>query len=282
MIQISDLNFGYRKKQMLFQKLNISLMPGNIYGLLGRNGAGKTTLLKIIGGLLNPVEGRCSFRGFPAFQRNPKSLEETVFLPDNSYLPPMKAAEYLNVYAPFYSRFSREKCMEYLENFEVPMTGKLSGLSFGQKKKFSIAFALAANSKVLLMDEPTNGLDIPAKSIFRKLVASSITDEKIFLVSTHQVKEMKNLIDPIIILDEGRIVFHEPVHEIEKRYRIRFQLEKPDQVDTLYYESTPGGYVVLTENKGGFESEIDIELLFNAVISRSGKMSSQFQKEAII
>ncbi|MGE5679730.1 MAG: ATP-binding cassette domain-containing protein [Bacillota bacterium] len=212
------LYFSYRKSEPLIENMNISLKPGNIYGLLGRNGAGKTTLLKLISGLLLPEFGCCSFRSNDVSSRSSKLLKEIYFLPEHSYLPPLKASEYLKIYSSFYPGFDKERFYEFLDSFEIPASGKLTGLSFGQKKKFSIAFALASNTSLLLLDEPTNGLDIPAKSIFRKLVASSISEEKIFIVSTHQVKEMKNLIDPILIIDNGKIVFNEPVSEIEKRF----------------------------------------------------------------
>lgn len=282
MINFSNLTFGYKKKKLLFDDLSLSLMLGNIYGLLGKNGAGKTTLLKLISGLLYPHSGGCTFENYPTMKRSPEILKEFFFLPENSFLPLVTVKEYLEIYSPFYPHFSKGKFLGYLEDLELEKNGKITSLSYGQKKKFSIAFALAADTKVLLLDEPTNGLDIPSKSVFRKLIASSISEEKIFVISTHQVRDMKHLIDPILILDDGKIIFNQQIAEIEQRLSLELQREEPDQDEVLYYESTLGGYAVLTENNNGSENEIDIELLFNAVVAQNKKVINLFNIEAAV
>ena len=282
MINFSNVKFGYKKKKPLFDDFNIGFMPGNIYGLLGKNGAGKTTLLKLISGLLYPQSGSCTFENYATMKRKPEILSEIFFLPENSYLPSVTFKEYIELYAPFYRNFDSNRFLKYLSDLEIEGAGNITSLSYGQKKKFSIAFALAANTKVLLLDEPTNGLDIPAKSVFRKLVASSVSEEKIFIISTHQVRDMKHLIDPILILDEGEIIFNRQIAEIEKRLSLELMREKPEIDDALYYENTLGGYAVLTENKNGSENEIDIELLFNAVVDKNKKVFNLFNIEAAV
>ena len=276
------MNFGYKKKKLLFDDFNLLLTPGNIYGLLGKNGAGKTTLLKLISGLLYPQNGSCNFENSPTMKRNPEILKVIYFLPENSYLPYVNIREYIEIYSPFYKRFDENNFFKYLHDFEIDRSSKIMSLSYGQKKKFSIAFALAANTNVLLLDEPTNGLDIPAKSVFRKLVASSINEEKIFVISTHQVRDMKHLIDPILILDDGKIIFNKQIMEIEQRLSLELIREEPDENEVLYYENTLGGYAVLRENNNSSENEIDIELLFNAVVALNKKVINLFNVEAAV
>jgi ABC-2 type transport system ATP-binding protein len=105
------------------------------------------------------------------------------------------------------TRFSVKKDFyEYLELLEVNETGKLNTLSFGQQKKFVIAFALACHTRVLILDEPTNGLDIPSKVRFRKLIASVMNEDRLIVISTHQIRDLENLIDHIVIVDEGKLL----------------------------------------------------------------------------
>lgn len=282
MVKIKNLNFSYKMKDRLFQNFNLSLSLGNIYGLLGKNGAGKTTLLKLISGLLYPLNGECTFNELVTSKRTPDFLKEIFFLPEISYLPAIKVREYLEIYSTFYPRFDENKFYSCLKDFEIETGKKLTSYSYGQKKKFSVAFALASNTKILLLDEPTNGLDIPAKSVFRKLVASSIDDEKTFVISTHQVRDMKHLIDPILILEKGEIIFNRQIAEIEQRLSLEFMHEEPNPNEVLYYENTLGGFAVLKENNDRSENEIDVELLFNAVVAENQKIGNLFNTEVTV
>ena len=280
MIEIKKLSFSYRKKEKLFTNLNLHLPPGNIFGLLGKNGAGKTTLLKIISGLLFPQGGDCEALGYKPQCRSPHFLEEIYFIPEEFFIPAITISEYENIYAPFYPRFSSEQLSGSIRDFDLTMKEKLSSFSYGQKKKFLLAFGIATNCKLLILDEPSNGLDIPSKSQFRKLLASSITDDRTFIVSTHQVRDMENLIDPIIILDNGKIIFNYSVYEVSKCLSVQLQQDAPDSDKVLFSEKTLGGYAVITENISGTDSQIDLEILFNAVIKNREKISSIFGKGA--
>jgi ABC-2 type transport system ATP-binding protein len=280
MIEIKDVNFGYKKRGLLFDGLNLQLKPGNIYGLLGKNGAGKTTLLKIISGLLHISKGELLLDGAKIIERDPAILQDIYFLPENCYLPDMQMDEYFEIYSVFYNRFNKTKFDEYLVKFEIPFAVKLSSLSFGQKKKFAIAFALAAESRILLLDEPTNGLDIPSKSIFRKLLAESINEEKVFLLSTHQARDVKNLIDSIIILEAGGVIFNQSLADTGDKLSLCFLQKEPNANDILYCEKTLGGYAVFAEKEkySNDENEIDIEMLFNAVLEQKEKFAAFFSK----
>ncbi len=164
MIRIKNLSFDYGNRKSVFRNLNLTLTEGNVYGLLGRNGAGKSSLLRNMAGLLFPTQGICIVNGHNAQDRLPVFLQDLYFLPEEFNTPSVKIKEFVNIYAPLYPKFSRKQFLEYLEEFQLSENEKFSELSLGQKKKALIGFALSTNTKILLMDEPTNGLDIPSKS----------------------------------------------------------------------------------------------------------------------
>ncbi len=277
-IKARGLRFGYGRT-LLFDDLDMELQTGNIYGLLGKNGAGKTTLLRLMAGLAFPVAGEVETVGYAAPRRAPGMLEELFFLPEEFYLPPLTSDEYLSLYAPFYPRFDHGAMEEYCREFEIPTQQKLSDLSYGQKKKFLLAFGLACGSSVFILDEPTNGLDIPSKSRFRKLVASALTEERVFIISTHQVRDMEHLIDPVVILENGKIIFNHSVDEIGRRLSVRKERELPAGEEILYSEGDLSGYTVVTENSGKGEFPSDLELLFNTVVTNPEGVARVFGKE---
>jgi ABC-2 type transport system ATP-binding protein len=247
MIQIDNLTFSYSKKRKLFDQLSLNLPSGNIYGLLGKNGAGKSTLLKIIAGLLFPKQGDINVEGFKPKDRYPQFLSEVFLVTEEFELPKLTMECFVRINSPFYPRFNHTLFEEYITEFKIPREQKLSALSYGQKKNFLLSFGLATDCKLLILDEPTNGLDIPSKSLFRKIVANAIHEDRSFIISTHQVRDMENLIDPIIILDEGKIIFFQNNEQISQKIAITRQTEMPNK-DVVYYESYLGGYTIVKEN----------------------------------
>jgi len=278
-VRITNMTFGY-KRQNLFSDLNLSLEPGNIYGLLGKNGAGKTTLLKLISGLRLPQAGTCNVLGFDPAQRPAALLEDICFVSEELHVPAVMPSLFEKLYAPLYPRFNHAAFHEYLDEFEMDVAKRLSELSYGQKKKYLLAFGLASGCRLLLMDEPTNGLDIPSKSQFRRLLARAGATDQVILISTHQVRDMENLIDPIIILDKGSIVFQQPLQEAAARLRTGIEREEPVDGTALYAEKTLGGYVVMRRNEGTEETSIDLETLFNAVTTNREKVQAVFATSA--
>lgn len=276
MIKIENLTFNYPKQDHLFQDLDLQLNDGCVHGLLGKNGAGKTTLLKIIAGLRFPKKGDCRAYGYDTYKRDPDFLNKLYFVPEEFYTPPIKIKEFINIYSPFYPNFSQQNLDEYIQEFEIPSKGNLSSFSYGQKKKFLISFGLATNCNILILDEPTNGLDIPSKSKFRKVLASSINSKRSFIISTHQVRDIDQLIDPIVILDEGKIIFNHSLDEISENLAIQVVDELPEK-GVLYSESTLGGYSIVTENQDTESSALDVETIFNAVINNKAKINQIFQ-----
>ncbi len=276
MVQIRGMSFGYGRKK-LFSGLDLELAPGNIYGLLGKNGAGKTTLLKIICGLRIAQAGSCRVLGHDPSARPAPMLEDICFIAEELAVPALTPAVYEALHAPFYPRFDHQSFGSYLTEFEIPTDKKLSELSYGQKKKFLIAFGLASRCRLLLMDEPSNGLDIPSKSQFRRLLARAGGSDQVILVSTHQVRDMENLIDPIIILDEGKIIFSQAMTAVGARLRAGIEPTEPADDRVLYAEKTLGGYAVLRENRGEEETTVDLETLFNAVTAPASKVRALFE-----
>ena len=277
MIQIENLSFSYGQKQPLFDELNLTLPLGNIYGLLGKNGAGKSTLLKIITGLLFPKQGKVKVVGFEPKDRFPQFLQEIYLVTEEFDLPAVSVDKFVRLYGPFYPRFNHELFNNYLEEFKLSKNQKLTDMSYGQKKKFLLSFGLATDCKLLILDEPTNGLDIPSKSQFRKIVANAIHEERSFIISTHQVRDMENLIDPIIILDEGKLVLFEDYEQVAKKLTIVKQAQLPNSDHLVYSEATLSGYTLVMENTEGVETNMNLETLFNAVVSNPEKINKIFK-----
>lgn len=279
MISISNMNFSYSNEEKLFENIELNLDTGGIYGLLGKNGAGKTTLLKILAGLIFPTQGSCTVMGHTPSKREPIFLEDIFYLPEDLYVPALSVQQYLQFYASFYPRFDYINFKNFQTEFAISNNKLLTEFSHGQKKKFLIAFGLATNCRVIILDEPTNGLDIPSKAQFRKLVVSATTDDKLFIISTHQVHDIENLIDNVIILDEGKIIFQQNIFEIANHLLFANQPTLPNPDSCLYYEKTIHGYNTITENTQDQDTQIDLEMLFNAVITNKKSIQTIFSQE---
>ncbi|GAA4011336.1 ATP-binding cassette domain-containing protein [Hymenobacter fastidiosus] len=266
MVRIHNLSFGYSRKQApLFENLQLSMSRGHIYGLLGKNGAGKSTLLKNMVGLVFPQAGSCLINGQPAAKRLPSVLEDLYFLPEEIHVPALTAAQFVANTADFYPRFDHRQLADFLQEFEVPAHAVLDKMSFGQQKKFMIAFGLATNTSLVVMDEPTNGLDIPSKVQFRKIMASALTEERCLIISTHQVRDLDSLIDTVVILHNREIVLNQELDQLADR--LTFATVREGQEDeVLYAEESVRGRQAILPNTTGTYSRVDMELLFNAVI----------------
>jgi ABC-2 type transport system ATP-binding protein len=278
MIQLSNIQFRYKKKKPLFEDLNLNLQPGFIYGLLGKNGAGKSSLLKHISGLVFPDSGTCAVMGYNPSERKPEMLQDVYMIPEEFELPPISLATFVKINSVFYSRFSHNQLSAYLAEFELAEDDKLSTLSYGQKKKFLIAFGLATNARVLILDEPTNGLDIPSKSQFRKIMAAALDEEKIIIISTHQVRDLENLIDNIVVLEKGKIIFNHSLANISEHLSFEVDLDGVPAEEILFAEEIHGRKAGITKNLTGIESRVDLEILFNGIIRDPQRINGAFAK----
>ncbi len=232
MIEMKGLDYYYQKRKPLFQNLDLTLKSGTICGLLGKNGAGKTTLLKLMAGLLFNKAGDVHIMHETPQKRTPQFLQNLYFLPDTFQLPAISMKQYVACYAPFYTQFNQEAYEKAVYEFELKTVKRLTDLSHGQQKKFLIAFGFATGAKLVLLDEPTNGLDIPSKQQFRQLLATHLDTDKTFIISTHQVKDIEHLIDSVVILDEGQIIFNQALDAIQDNTAHEY-----DSIDSTDLES---------------------------------------------
>lgn len=264
MITLKELSFSYSRKKEVLDRINLEVGSGHICGLLGKNGEGKTTLLNLLSGQIFPDQGSCLVLEEIPSERNARFLQRIFLLPEEISMPEVTAIEYIKMYAPFYPTFRDDICKACVESFEINLSDRLSKMSQGQRKKVAITLALAAHTPLLLMDEPTNGLDIPSKATFRRLVASLIDDNQTVIISTHQVRDLESLIDTVLILDQRQILLNKTLNEIgEKLY---FGPLLPEE-KALYSEPTSQGTIGVTARDGKEETAVSLELLFNAAIT---------------
>ena len=264
MITLKELSFSYSRKKEVLDRINLEVGSGHICGLLGKNGEGKTTLLNLLSGQIFPDQGSCLVLEEIPSERNARFLQQIFLLPEEISMPEVTAIEYIKMYAPFYPTFRDDICKACVESFEINLSDRLSKMPQGQRKKVAITLALAAHTPLLLMDEPTNGLDIPSKATFRRLVASLIDDNQTVIISTHQVRDLESLIDTVLILDQRQILLNKTLNEIgEKLY---FGPLLPEE-KALYSEPTPQGTIGVTARDGKEETAVSLELLFNAAIT---------------
>lgn len=269
MIQVTDLHYSYPgSRHVVFDGLDLRLSEGNVYGLLGRNGEGKSTLLFLMSGLLRARKNEVLFDGNDMSRRLPEALQEIFIVPEEYDLPQMTMQQFIAVNRRFYPRFSEDALYGCLRDFGMPAQVDLKALSMGQKKKVYMSFALAANTRLLLMDEPTNGLDIPSKSLFRKAIANNMSPDRTLVISTHQVHDVESLLDHVLILDGGKLQFDGSVESVTERYSFEFRQPSEMDADVLYAEpSIHGNAVIARRGEGSQETQLNLELFFNAVTS---------------
>lgn len=271
MIKVKNLDFSYRAKRHIFRDLSLSVDAGQICGLLGSNGIGKSTLLKLLSGLLTPNGGSVTTLGAEAQQRTLAMLQEIAYLPEEFSLPNIRVKDWVAVTAPFYGSFDHAFFAKAMREFEVNEGEKFGSLSMGQRKKVLISFAMACGTSLLLLDEPTNGLDITSKQTFRRLLAEWATPSRTAIISTHQVKDVENLLDYIVILDNNGVVVDASTYDISRH--LRFAIESSPE-GAIYSQPALGGYATVRENTTESESNIDIELLFGAATKEPKRVKS--------
>lgn len=270
MIQVENISFSYPgSKHQVFTDFSLNIEGNKIYGLLGKNGTGKSTLLYLMSGLMRAGKGSISIDGINSQERNPLLLQEIFMVPEEFELPAVSLDTYIRINEGFYPRFSREVLNSCLKDFDLPLSLHLKELSMGQKKKVLMSYALAAGTRYLFMDEPTNGLDIPSKSQFRRVVANNMSDDQTVIISTHQVHDVETLLDHILILSENRMLLDASTADICEQYC--FELRPANEMDdsVIYAEPTlQGNAVVARRKEGQAETPINLELLFSAVAEK--------------
>lgn len=276
MIQTNKISFSYGDTPVL-ENITMKFECGCIYGLLGENGVGKTTLLTLLCGLKKVNAGEITVDGCNPYERKPSTLSSIYYLPDEVAPVAMTPETYAVNYGKFWESFDIVKFRQVMQEFENPLTHRMDRMSCGQLKKTYIAFALATNARYLLMDEPTNGLDIPSKAQFRSAVTRHTSEDSTIIISTHQVRDMENIIDPIVILDRRDVLLNAGIREITEK--LFFDYGTQLHPDALYAEVVPGMAVQVLRNTSGAESKVSIEALFNAVHAHKEEIKAMFTKE---
>lgn len=277
MLNIDKVSYSYsRKGQKVLDDFSLSLSCGGVYGLLGPNGAGKSTLLNLIIGALTPSSGSVTYGGIDTRRRLPEVLSDIFLVPEEFTLPDMSLSKYARLYGALYPRFSEEDMKRHLDTFEVSADVRLDALSMGQKKKVFMSFAMACNTRVLLMDEPTNGLDIPGKSAFRRFAAQCMNDERIFLISTHQVRDVDRLLDNILIMDRSHVLLNTTVAEIQQRLKFLETADRELIEKALHSIPSISGTSVILPNDDGNDTDLNLEMLFDFVLHKPALAETMF------
>lgn len=276
MIEIKDLAFSYGKTPIL-KSITTTLEEGRIYGLLGENGVGKTTLLTLLCGLKKVCSGSITTDGENPFDRTPTLLQNQFYLPDEVLPVAMKAECFAKERGAFWSDYDHAKFLEIMKEFENDPAKKMNQMSAGQLKKTYISLALACGCKYIFMDEPTNGLDIPSKTQFRSAIMKYTSDDSTIVISTHQVRDLENIIDPIIILDRQDVLLNASVEEITSK--LYFDYGTQLHPESLYSEQLPGGFIQVYPNTTGEDSKINVEALFNAVHKNKELIKGMFSNK---
>ena len=280
MLQVENISFSYgRRKPEVLSDFSFSLEKGRVYGLLGKNGVGKSTLLYLMCGLLTPKHGRVMYHGVDMRRRLPETLRDVFLVPEEFDLPAVSLVQFVELNSPFYPNFSKEDMMTYLHLFEMDWNIHLGGLSMGQKKKVFMSFALATHTSLLLMDEPTNGLDIMAKSQFRKFIASGMSDERTIVISTHQVRDIDNVLNHVVIMNNSRVLLDESIVRVTERLAFVESDSPALAEEALYKLPSVQGNSLLLPNREGVETKLNLELLFGAVLADPEKIKDLFHSK---
>lgn len=277
MLTIHDITYSYgRKARPVLDHYSLIVAPGTICGLLGRNGAGKSTLLYLVTGLLRPQSGEIEYNGFNPKDRKVDFLNDVFIVPEEFYLPDVSLREFVGINAPFYPRFSKDDLFNHLDTFELTPDAHLGRLSMGQKKRVFISFALACNTSLLILDEPTNGLDIPGKRLFRKAVLNGMTDDKTVLISTHQVYDVEKILDHVVITDTPGVLLDASVTDITERLLFSYTNDRERIRRALISLEAPGGANIIEANYDRLDSDINLESLFELTRQRPDIVASIF------
>jgi len=218
--QITDLTKHYGKLKAL-DKVNLELGQGKIIGLVGKNGAGKSTLMRCMLGFLRH-EGDIVLQGRKVKRRDHRVFEDVAFIPDVSALDDrLTVAQTLKYIRGVNPRFNQERADRLFAISNLPMKSKVGKLSKGMKTKLYLLITLSLDVRLLLLDEPTLGLDIAfRKEFFNTILGEFFDESRTIFISTHQVEEVEDLLQEIVFIDRGRILLHDDVEELKSRFRV--------------------------------------------------------------
>lgn len=223
---------GLRKhfgRTEILHGLDFDIPPGRIYGLVGHNGAGKTTTLNALLGLTS-YEGTVRVLGEDPYQKRAKLMENVAFISDVASLPRfLRVRELFALLTNIHPSFDQEKARGFLDGTDVRMEARIKNLSKGMIAQLHLAVVMAINAKLLVLDEPTLGLDITyRKRFYRRLLEDYMTEERTLLITTHQVDEIEFMLSDIMFIREGELILHMQMETVATKFSQ--VIVKPDQV----------------------------------------------------
>ena len=277
MLQVENISFSYRRgKKEVLHDFSLSLERGRVYVLFFNIGAGISTLLYLMSGLLTPKSGKIMYHDTDVRRRLPITLQDMFLVPEEFELPSISLVSYVELNSQFYPRFSKEDMVKYLHYFEMEQDIDLGALSMGQKKKVFMSFALATHTSLLIMDDPTNCLDIPGKSQFRKFIASGMSDDRTIIISTHQVRDIDKILDHVVIMDNSHVLLDASTANICSKFLFVESDDRELAEAAIYTLPSIQGNFLMLPNTDDEESEINLELLFGAALTDPEKIKGMF------
>ena len=218
LIEGRALSLRYGRKQAL-DDVSFSVPKGRVVGLLGHNGAGKTTLMKALVGLL-PVEGELRVLGLEPRRQRVQLLESLAYIPDVAILPRWATpAQLIELMSGLHPKFSADRARSLLRRTSVGLSDRVKNLSKGMVVQLHLALVAAIDAKLLILDEPTLGLDVLSRKAFYDMLIDEWCDgERSVLISTHQVEEIEALLSDVLMLNEGKLVLAIPLADIDRRF----------------------------------------------------------------
>ena len=207
------------KNKLALNDTSFQIEAGKIIGLIGPNGAGKTTALKAILGLI-PFEGQLKVLGLDPRKDRDELMKDVCFIADVAVLPRwMKVKEAIDFVDGVHPRFDRAKCERFLANTQLKPNLRVREMSKGMIVQLHLALVMAIDAKLLVLDEPTLGLDILyRKQFYQRLLEDYFDEDKTILVTTHQVEEIEHILTDVLFIRDGRIVLDAPMDEVADRY----------------------------------------------------------------
>ena len=253
LISISDLNKSYGSKKVL-SGVNLSLTAGQIVGLVGPNGAGKTTCLQAVLGLTD-YDGEINVLGHHPRKDRVNMLKDVAYISDVAILPKwLKVSQALNYMHDIHPNFDLGKAEAFLAKTNIAHTDKVKSLSKGMVAQLHLALILAIDAKVLILDEPTLGLDIlTRRQFYSHLLDDFYTEDKCIVVTTHQIEEIEHILTDVAFIQQGKIVLAQSTEEIKSRFDLvavtSEQVQQADELQPLFKNSMMGLTTMLFDNQ---------------------------------
>jgi ABC-2 type transport system ATP-binding protein len=238
--------------------VDLDLKAGTILGLIGPNGAGKTTLLRALLGLAE-YDGELEVLGSDPQRQRARMMEQVCFIADTAVLPQwMSVAQLLDYTAGIHPRFNREQAEAFLHGSEIKSSRRVRDLSKGMMVQLHLALVMSIDARLLILDEPTLGLDILyRKRFFEQLLNDYFDGERTIIISTHQVEEVQNILTDVIFMNRGRLIMNSPMLAIEEQFvelhAVGDAVRKADEIPSIGSRSILGGKAIIYE---GIEREL--------------------------